>query len=63
MAFIGVLALVECGQERIEHTVVAFKALVQKDDFRLRNLSGGLHDRLVTAQQCHRLAVGLQLVR
>ena len=42
-ALIGVLALVQRGQQRIEDPVVAFEQLVQKHDIRLRDLPIGEH--------------------
>ena len=60
---IGVLALVERSQERVEHAVIALEDLVEQHDVRLRDLAGGLHDRLAVMQQGHGLSVGLQLVR
>ena len=60
---IGVLALVERSQERVEHAVIALEDLVEQHDVRLRDLAGGLHDRLAVMQQGHSLSVGLQLVR
>ena len=63
MAFIGVLALVERSQERVEHAVIALEYLVEQHDVRLWDLAGGLHDRLAAMQQGHGLSVGLQLVR
>jgi len=62
MAFIGVLALVERSQERVEHAVIALEDLVEQHDVRLRDLAGGLHDRLAVMQQGHGLSVGLQLL-
>ena len=63
MAFIGVLALVERSQERVEHAVIALEYLVEQHDVRLRDLAGRLYDRLAVMQQGHSLSVGLQLVR
>ena len=60
---IGVLALVERSQERVEHAVIALEYLVEQHDVCLRDLAGGLHDRLAVMQQGHGLSVGLQLVR
>ena len=62
-ALIGVLALVERSQERVEHAVIALEDLVEQHNVRLRDLAGGLHDRLAVMQQGHGLSVGLQLVR
>ena len=63
MAFIGVLALVERSQERVEHAVIALEYLVEQHDVRLRDLAGRLYDRLTAMQQGHGLSVCLQLVR
>ena len=62
-ALIGILSLIERGQKRVEHAVIALEDLVEQHDVRLRDLAGRLYDRLAAMQQGHGLSVGLQLVR
>ena len=60
---IGVLSLIERGQKRVEHAVIALEDLVEQYDVRLWDLAGRLYDRLAATQQGHGLSVRLQLVR
>ena len=61
-ALIGILSLIERGQKRVEHAVIALEDLVEQHDVRLRDLAGRLYDRLAAMQQGHSLPVCLQLV-
>ena len=61
-ALIGILSLIERGQKRVEHAVIALEDLVEQHDVRLRDLAGRLYDRLAVMQQGHSLPVCLQLV-
>ena len=62
MAFIGVLTLIERCEEGVQDAVIALEDLVEQHNVRLRDLAGGLYDRLAAMQQGHGLSVGLQLV-
>ena len=61
-ALVGILSLIERGQKRVEHAVIALEDLVEQHDVRLRDLAGRLYDWLAAMQQGHSLPVCLQLV-
>jgi hypothetical protein len=63
MALIGVLALVQGGEQRVENTVVALENFIQEHNIGLGNLTGGLYHRLPLVQGSYGGAVGFQLLR
>ena len=42
-ALIGVLALVESSEQRVQHAIITFETLIKEHNVSLRNLSGCLH--------------------
>ena len=62
-ALVGVLALIQRCQQRIEHPVVALEYLIQKADIRLGNFAGSVDLGLAGVKNSHARAVNLQFLR
>ena len=63
MALVGVLALIERREERVQDTVVALEYLIQQHNVRLGDLAYCLDNWFAWTQQRYRFAVGCQLIR